>query len=79
MLEEANTVEAKALAVTIPNPDRMLACTLMARLLNPTMLIYTVTDSGNRWLTHAGASKVVFGDELVADEIISRVQAAVSK
>lgn len=78
VLEQVHTDHAKALVVTIPDPDRMLAVTLMARMLNPSLLIYAVTDSGNLWPIHAGASEVVFRDELIADDIIGRLKAAVS-
>ena len=79
VLEQVNTDDAKALLVTIPDPDRMVAATLMARMLNPSLLIYTLTNSGNAWLSHAGASEVVFSDELLAKEIISRFETAMSK
>jgi len=79
VLEQVNTNEAKALVVTIPDPDRMVAATLMARMLNPSLLIYTLTNSGHEWLTHAGASEVVFSDELLAEEIINRFETATSE
>jgi voltage-gated potassium channel len=79
VLEQVHTERAKALVVTIPDPDKMVAATLMARMLNPALLIYAVTESGNPWLTHAGASDVVFGDEVIAQEVMSRLAAKVSR
>jgi voltage-gated potassium channel Kch len=79
VLEQVSTHRAKALVVTIPDPDRKLATTLMARMLNPELLIYAVADSDAPWLAHAGASEIVFGDELIAKEVVNRLDAAMSK
>ena len=78
VLQQVNTDDARAMIVTTPVPDRMLAAILMARTLNPTLLILAITDSG-KWLTHAGASEVVFSDELIAKEVVNRLDVATSK
>jgi voltage-gated potassium channel len=74
VLDQVNTSDARALIVNVRDPDRMLSATLIARMLNPNLLIYTVTGAGNRWLAHAGASELIFADELVANEVITRLQ-----
>ena len=47
--------------------------------MNPDLQIFVVADSTNKWLQHAGASEVVHGDEVIADEIITKIEAAVAK
>jgi FlaA1/EpsC-like NDP-sugar epimerase len=76
VLEQVNIDDARALIVAVSDPDRMLAATLMARMLNPKLLICTAADSTNRWLIRAGASEVVFRDEVVSKEIATRLEAA---
>lgn len=73
VLEQAATDRAKAIIVSINNRDRMLAATLMARHLNPDILIYVVADTGTQWLRRAGASDIVFADDVIADEVINRL------
>lgn len=73
VLEQAGTDQAKAIIVSIDDPDRMLAATLMARHLNRDILIYVISDSGAQWLMHAGASDVVFADDVIANELINRL------
>ena len=60
---------AAALFITLTNPDRKLALTLIARNLNPKLPIVVADDSDAEvsWLPHAGASRVVLVDELVAE------------
>ena len=80
VLEKVNTDSARALVVALSDPDRLLAATLMARMLNPKLLIIcTASDTNSPWLVHAGASDVVFHDKLVANEIVTRLKAAGSK
>ena len=54
------------------NPDRKLALTLIARSLSPNLPIVVADDSDAdvSWLPHAGASRVVLIDELVADAMV---------
>ena len=51
VLDRVRTDTAEAFVVTIPDPDRLLAATLMARNLNPDMRIYVVTDMASPWLS----------------------------
>jgi len=73
VLQQAHTEHAHAMVVTIPDPDRVLACVLMARMLNPELQIYSVSNSAKPWLLHAGATDVVFGDEVIAEAILKRL------
>lgn len=76
VLQQVHTEHAHAMVVTIPDPDRVLACVLMARMLNAKLQIYGVSDSGKPWLLHAGATDVIFGDQVIAQEILKRLGAA---
>ena len=75
VLQQVHTEHARAMVVNIPDPDRVLACVLMARMLNAKLLIYGVSESGKPWLLHAGATDVVYGDEVIAEEILKRLKA----
>ena len=66
---------AAALFITLTNPDRKLALTLIARNLSPNLPIVVADDSDAEvsWLPHAGASRVVLIDELVADAMVQEL------
>jgi hypothetical protein len=66
---------AAALLVAILNTDRKLALTLIARGINPKLPIVVADDSDaeESWLPHAGASRVVLIDELVAQALIDEL------
>ena len=66
---------AAALFITLTNPDRKLALTLIARNLSPHLPIIVADDSDAEvsWLPHAGASRVVLIDDLVADAMVQEL------
>ena len=66
---------AAGLFITLSNPDRKLALTLIARNLNPDLPIVVADDSEAQvsWLPHAGASRVVLVDDLVADAMVQEL------
>ncbi len=76
VLQQVHTEHAHAMVVTIPDPGRPLACVLMVRMRNAKLRIYGVSESGKPWLLHAGAPDVVFGDQLIVQEILNRLGAA---
>jgi len=69
---KARVDRAKAMVITIDDPDRKLALTMMARAINPDLRIVAteLDDGAGAWLTHAGASAVVVIDQLVAATLI---------
>ncbi len=74
-LEKVRLDTAAALLVTILNTDRKLALTLIARGISPTLPIVVADDSDaeESWLPHAGASRVVLVDELVAQALVDEL------
>jgi hypothetical protein len=74
-LEKARLDRAAALLVTIHDADRKLALTLIARGMNPKLPIVVADDSDadESWLPHAGASRVVLVDELVAQAMVDEL------
>ena len=66
---------AAAMFVLVTNPDRKLALTLIARNLNPKLPILVADDSDTdeSWLPHAGASRVVLVDDLVAQAMVDEL------
>ena len=67
-LTKARLETADTLVVLIDDLDRKLVLMLIARGLNPKLEIVVTdnTDTGESWLPHAGASRVVLVDDLVA-------------
>jgi hypothetical protein len=74
-LEKARLDTAAALLVTIVNTDRKLALTLIARGMSPALPIVVADDSDadESWLPHAGASRVVLVDDLVAQAMVDEL------
>jgi hypothetical protein len=74
-LEKCRLDRAAALLVTILNTDRKLALTLIARGTSPRLPIVVADDSDaeESWLPHAGASRVVMVDDLVAQTLIEEL------
>jgi voltage-gated potassium channel len=74
-LEKVRLDTAAALLVTILNPDRKLALTLIARGMNPRLPIVVADDSDAEvsWLPHAGASRVILVDDLVAQALVDEL------
>jgi voltage-gated potassium channel len=66
---------AAALMVTVRNPDRKLALTLIARGMSPKLPIVVAdqSDADESWLPHAGASRVVLIDDLVAEAMVDQL------
>jgi len=66
---------ASAMFVLVTNPDRKLALTLIARNLNSKLPILVADDSDTdeSWLPHAGASRVVLVDDLVAHAMVDEL------
>jgi hypothetical protein len=67
---------AAALFVLVQNPDRKLALTLIARNINAGLPIIVAddTDTDESWLPHAGASRVVLVDDLVAEAMVDQLE-----
>lgn len=67
--------KAKAIVVTTEDPDRKIAVTLIVHTLNPNVKIVSTGVNRDRasLLHRAGASEVVIADELVAGELIHRL------
>ena len=74
-LDHAGVERAKALVVTIEDPDRKLAITLMAHSRNPQLKIAVTGDNSPRaaLLHRAGASQVVIPADLIADALVDRL------
>ena len=74
-LEKVRLDTAAALLVAILNTDRKLALTLIARGMNPKLPIVVADDSDaeESWLPHAGASRVILVDDLVAQALIDEL------
>ena len=72
VLKGSRVEQASALVVTIDDPDRKLSITLMAHSCNPKLKISVTGADAPRGalLRHAGASKVVLIDELVASALV---------
>ena len=66
---------AAGLVVTIEDADRKLALTLIARAMNPKLPIVVAdqSDAEESWLPHAGASRVVMVDDLVAGALVDEL------
>jgi len=75
VLTHAAIDRAKALVITIDDPDRKLAVTLQAHALNPRLKIAVTGQSSQRGslLQRAGASEVVVADDLIARELVGRL------
>ena len=67
---------AAALFVVVENPDRRLALTLIGRNINPRLPIIVAdgADTEESWLPHAGASRVVLIDDLVAEAMVDELE-----
>ncbi|MBE2260294.1 MAG: NAD-binding protein [Rhodobacteraceae bacterium] len=67
--------KAKAIVVTTEDQDRKIAVTLIVHTLNPKVKIVSTGANRDRanLLHRAGASEVVVADELVAGELIHRL------
>ena len=74
-VDKARLDTAAALMVTLHDADRKLALTLIARGMNPKLPIVVADDSDadESWLPHAGASRVVLVDELVAKALVDEL------
>ena len=66
---------ASAMFVLVANPDRRLTLTLIARNLNAKLpiLVSDESDTEDSWLPHAGASRVVLVDDLVAQAMVNEL------
>lgn len=67
---------AAALFVVVENPDRRLALTLIGRNINARLPIIVAdgADTEESWLPHAGASRVVLIDDLVAGAMVDELE-----
>lgn len=67
---------ALAMFILVTDPDRKLALTLIARNLNPKLpiLVSDDSDTDESWLPHAGASRVVLVDDLVANAMVDELE-----
>ena len=76
VFERAAIQRARGLVVTADDPDRNLAITLMAHTLQPDLKIVVTgrNDPRGALLQRAGASQVVVIENLVAHEIIQRLE-----
>lgn len=76
-LSRARLDSAKALIVTSPDSDANLAVTLISRTLNRTLPIIVPGENDLRktLLESAGASKVVIGDEILAEALVDKFTA----
>jgi trk system potassium uptake protein TrkA/voltage-gated potassium channel len=74
-LGKAGLATAAAMFVVVQNPDRRLALTLIARNINPALPIIVAddTDTDESWLPHAGASRVILVDDLVAEAMVDQL------
>jgi voltage-gated potassium channel Kch len=74
-LKGSRVEQARALVVTTDDPDRKLSITLMAHSCNPKLKISVTGANAPRGalLRHAGASKVVLIDELVASALVDEL------
>ena len=79
-LSRVRLATAAALIVTVVDADRKLALTLVARGMNPAWPIVVADDSDadESWLPHAGASRVVLVDELVAQALVDELAEVVA-
>ncbi len=75
VLTKARLETADTLVVLIDDLDRKLVLTLIARGLNPNLEIVVTdnTDTGKSWLPHAGASRVILVDDLVASSLVGQL------
>ncbi len=75
-LAKARLDRAAALVVTLHDADRKLALTLVARGIGPSLPIIVADDSDadESWLPHAGASRVVLVDDLVAQALVDELK-----
>src|SRR5262245_10026830 len=75
VLNRAQINTARALVVTIEDPDRKLAIILMAHTLNPQLKIAVTGQNSPRGalLQRAGASEVVVVEDLVAEVLVNRL------
>jgi hypothetical protein len=80
-LTKVGLESAAALFVLLPNPDRKIALTLIARNVNAGLPIIVADDSDTdeSWLPHAGASSVVLVDDLVAKAMVDEWQKLLAK
>jgi voltage-gated potassium channel len=81
VLKGSRVEQARALVVTTDDPDRKLSITLMAHSCNPKLKISVTGANASRGdlLRHAGASKVVVIDELVASALVDELRKADSR
>jgi voltage-gated potassium channel Kch len=63
---------ARSLVVTIEEPDRVVAITLMAHAINPTLAIAVTVPNRARGalLKRAGATQIIVADDIVAGALV---------
>ena len=63
---------ARALVVTIEEPDRVVAITLMAHAINPNLAIAVTVPNRARGalLKRAGATQIIVADDIVAGALV---------
>jgi voltage-gated potassium channel Kch len=79
-LERAGLQVARALYLTTDDPDRKLTITLRAHTTSPNLAICVTSPNEQRGtlLRRAGATEVVVTDPLIAQSIVSRLEARTS-
>jgi voltage-gated potassium channel len=75
-LSKVGLGSAAAMFILVANPDRKLALTLIARSINAGLPIIVADDSDTdeTWAPHAGASRVVLVDDLVAEAMVDQLE-----
>jgi hypothetical protein len=75
VLRRANVASARAMVITIEEPDRKIAITLIARSQNAKLQIIATGSNDQRaeLLKRAGASEVVIAEELIASALVSHL------
>jgi len=72
---------ARALVVTIEEPDRVVAITLMARAINPNLAIAATVPNRARGalLKRAGATQIIVADDIVASALVGSLAPALCR
>ncbi len=75
VVRRANIANARAMVLTIEEPDRKLAITLIAHSHNPTLQIVATGPNSQRaeLLKRAGATEVVIAEELIAKALVGHL------
>jgi len=75
VVRRARIANARAMVLTIEEPDRKIAITLIARSQNPTLRIIATGPNSQRadLLKRAGASEVVIAEQLIAGALLDRL------